>query len=85
MPAGGYFELGSLNDSGQLPFDIENAAGGEAILRYSGGPFLTIAAGGRTVSGVKWPNGVTLDGDVAMNQAGELAFRTISGSTNTYR
>jgi hypothetical protein len=28
---------------------------------------------------------VTFDGDVAMNQAGELAFRTISGSTNTYR
>jgi hypothetical protein len=85
MPVGGYFELGSLNDSGQLAFDIQNAAGGEAVLRYSGGTFLTIAAGGRTVAGVKWPNGVTFDGDVAMNQAGELAFRTISGSSNTYR
>jgi hypothetical protein len=85
MPAGGYFALGSLNDSSQLAFDIENAAGGEAILRYSGGTFLTIAAGGRTVSGVKWPNGVTFDGDVAMNQSGEMAFRTISGSSNTYR
>lgn len=85
MPAGGYFELGSLNDSGQLAFDVQNAAGGEAVLRYSGGTFLTIAAGGQTVSGVKWPNGVIFDGNVAMNQSGELAFRTISGSSNTYR
>jgi hypothetical protein len=82
--ASGYFEVGALNDAGQIAVDVQSANGAEMILQSSGGTFAPIAAPNQTVSGIKWPAGVIFYGAIQMNQAGDIAFATQSPANNSY-
>jgi hypothetical protein len=83
----GSFGVGPLNDSGQLAFTTDNAAGGEILFQYrsSDGKFIPIAAGDRDAPGGKWPRSLSIYGAVSMNQQGDIAFATQSSPNNIYR
>jgi hypothetical protein len=72
------FEVGTLNDRGQLAFVTENAAGGEALLLYTDGQLLPIAYAGGEAPGGTWPTGTfavwTGVGYIGMNQLGNIVF-----------
>jgi hypothetical protein len=70
----GYFEVGTLNDNGQLIFVTANAAGGEALLQYTDGGFQVIAAGGGDGPNGKWRQDLTILSPVSMNQVGNAIF-----------
>jgi hypothetical protein len=70
----GDFEIGALNDNGQLVFLAENKAGGEVLLQYAGGKLTPIVVGGRDAPGGKWPRSVAVYSPVNMNQSGNIAF-----------
>src|SRR5439155_7557003 len=50
----GDFETGALNDSGQILFVTENAAGGEMLVQYAEGKFTVIVARGMEGPLGKW-------------------------------
>jgi hypothetical protein len=68
------FEIGTLNDRGQLVFVTENAAGGEALLLYSDGTFTPIGVAGGSAPGGPWPAGLAFGNPISMNQIGNLVF-----------
>ena len=82
--ATGYFGVGSLNDSGQIAFVAQNAAGGDMLLQYSDGKIIPIAVGGRDAPGGKWSRSLSISSQVDMNQQGDIAF-TAGNPLNTYR
>src|SRR5438067_212925 len=72
LQEGGDWEIGTLNDNGQMAIVTESAAGGEILVQYSDGQFTLIVApgqiapgGGRFTGGAASP--------VSMNQAGNIA------------
>jgi hypothetical protein len=83
---GGDLEIGTLNDSGQLAFVTENAAGGEMLIQYANGKFTPIAVVGRDAPGGKWAAGSNgIPSPVTMNQRGDVVFSawaTIGGTTD---
>jgi hypothetical protein len=83
----GSFGVGKLNDSGQLAFTTDNAAGGAILFQYrsSDGTFIPIAVGGRDAPGGKWPRSLSIYGFVSMNQQGDIIFGTESSPNNIYR
>jgi hypothetical protein len=72
--AGGDFEIGTLNDAGQLVFVTENDAGGETLIQFADGKFTPIVVSGKDAPGGKWPQGVGLASPVSMNQRGNIVF-----------
>src|SRR5258707_521739 len=70
----GDFEIGTLNDDGQLVFVTENAAGGEMLLQYADGKLNPIVAKGMEGPVGKWPEDVGILFPVSMNEHGDLAF-----------
>jgi hypothetical protein len=68
------FEVGTLNDRGQLVFVTENAAGGEVLFLYSDGTFTPIALAGGNAPGGTWPAGVGFGNPTSMNQLGNMVF-----------
>src|SRR5947209_15151795 len=48
---GGDWEIGALNDNGQMVVVTEYAAGGEVLLQYSGGQFTPILVPGQSAPG----------------------------------
>jgi hypothetical protein len=66
--------VGSLNDTGQISFTAETAAGGEALVQYAGGELTVIAAPDRDGPAGKWPKNNWFFGPVSMNQRGDIAF-----------
>jgi hypothetical protein len=81
----GQFQVGSLNDRGDLSFTTGNAAGGEILFQYRDGTFTPIVAGGRDAPGGKWPRNVGIRLQVGMNQEGDIAFAAGTSKLNTYR
>jgi hypothetical protein len=75
------FEVGSLNDAGQLVFVTESEAGGEMLVQYSDGQLTPIAFAGGDYPGGKWPDGLGFVSPVEMNQAGNVAFPAVVGTT----
>jgi hypothetical protein len=84
---GGYFWVGSINDSGQIAFLAQDSAGGDMLFQYSenDGQFIPIVVGGRDAPGGKWPRGVGINSPVQTNEQGDLVFGTLSSPINTYR
>jgi hypothetical protein len=70
----GTFEIGALNDNGQISLVTENAAGGELLIQYSNGTLTPIVVGGGAVPGGQWLTDVGILSPVAMNQHGNMAF-----------
>jgi hypothetical protein len=70
----GAFEVGSLNDKGQISLVTENAAGGELLIQYSNGTLTPIVVGGGAAPGGQWLKNVGILSPVAMNQQGNMAF-----------
>jgi hypothetical protein len=73
----GDFEVGGLDDNGQIAFVTENKAGGETLIQYSAGTLTPIVVGGRDAPGGKWATAnVGVDAPVSMNQLGNIVFAT---------
>jgi hypothetical protein len=72
----GWFEVGALNDRGQLLFATLslNDAGGKNLIRYGDGQFVPIALPGGTMLNSKWPLDLDFLAPVSLNQAGGVAF-----------
>jgi hypothetical protein len=68
------FEVGSLNDNGQLAFVTKNSAGGEILGLYSGGAWTPLVMAGGNAPMGKWPADVAILSPVSMNQLGNIAF-----------
>jgi len=71
----GYFDMGTLNDSGQIIFSSADTATSEVLIQYSGGQFTPIVAGGKlTPEGRHWVQDIRLMPSVRMNQQGNAVF-----------
>jgi hypothetical protein len=71
----GDFEIGTLNDNGQLAFVTENAAGGETLIQYSDGKLTPIVAAGKDAPGGKWGKpALGIYAIVSMNESGNVVF-----------
>jgi hypothetical protein len=81
----GAFEIGALNDNGQISLVTENTVGGELLIRYSNGTLTPIVAGGGAAAGGQWPATVGILSPVDMNQLGDMAFSAdfLSGGVNS--
>src|SRR5438034_739977 len=81
----GAFEIGALNDNGQISLVTENTAGGELLIRYSNGTLTPILVGGGAAAGGQWPATVGVLSPVDMNQLGDMAFSAdfLSGGVNS--
>jgi hypothetical protein len=78
------FQIGTLNDRGQMTLVTENADGGELLFQYSDGKLVPIVVGGQTAPGGSWPKDVGVLSPVSMNQAGNMSFAadvTVGGAT----
>lgn len=83
--AGGDFEIGTLNDSGQLVFVTENQAGGEMLVQYADGKLTPIVVSGKEAPGGTWARGGVYS-PASMNQNGNIAFAAdikIANKTST--
>src|SRR5262249_9115498 len=77
-----HFDIGSLNDKGQLLVITANADGDERLMQYDGGQLLPIAVPGGSAPGGQWGTNNGIEAPVSMNQLGNAVFATdvISGS-----
>jgi hypothetical protein len=85
IKAKGDLENPALNDSGQIVFVTENAAGGEMLIQYADGQFIPIVVGGRDAPGGTWVKGSNLSSYLGINQHGNVAFSanaTLGGKTS---
>jgi hypothetical protein len=73
---GGDFEIGTLNDNGQIVFVTENAAAGagEILLLYANGQFTPLFAAGKDAPGGIWSKPGNIRSPVSMNQLGNVVF-----------
>jgi hypothetical protein len=76
LAGGGDFEIGALNDSGQLVFITEHGKpqGSEMLLQYADGKIHPIVVANRAAPGGQWEGGVEVAGPVSMNQRGDVVF-----------
>jgi hypothetical protein len=70
----GYFDIGTLNDSGQIIFTATDSPDSEALIQYNGGTFMPIVSRGATYPGGTWPQNVRVMPTVQMNQTGSAVF-----------
>jgi len=70
----GYFDLGTLNDNGQIIFTATDSSDSETLIQYSSGTFTPIVSRGTTYPGGNWPLNVRLMRTVRMNQTGNAVF-----------
>jgi hypothetical protein len=68
------FEIGSLNNAGDLIFVTEDSAGGEALVLSSNDSLEPLVIGGADAPGGQWPSDVQLLSPVSMNQFGNVGF-----------
>ncbi len=71
-----HFDIGSLNDQGQLLFVTGNADGDERLLQYAGGVLTPIAVAGETAPDGTWGASNGIEAPVSMNQLGNAVFAT---------
>lgn len=79
LKAGGHFQIGSLNDRGQLIFAPSNGneKDSEALILYSGGQFIPIVVAGQPGPRGNWTKDVAISAPVSMNQRGHLVFNPV--------
>src|SRR5438445_5893188 len=77
----GDLEVSALNDAGQLAFVTENDAGGEMLIQVADGKPTPIMYAGSDYPGGKFPDGVGPSSPVSMNQAGNITFVALQGTT----
>jgi hypothetical protein len=68
------FEIGTLNNSGQLVFVAEDSTGSEALVLASNDNLEPLVVGGADAPGGKWPSDLQLLSPISMNQLGNIAF-----------
>jgi hypothetical protein len=75
---GGDFEIGTLNDNGQIVFITENANvdGSEMLFQYTDGKLIPLVAAGREAPGGRWSQAGGIYAPVSMNQLGNVVFAT---------
>jgi hypothetical protein len=79
MQIGTGFEVGTLNDLGELVFLARSRAGGQVLLHYGNGAFTPIAVPGQDGPVGKWPAGLGAFTPVSMNQSGDVVFTPGTG------
>lgn len=77
----GDFEVGALNDAGQIAFVTENDAGGEMLVQFADGKLTPIISAGAAYPGGTFPDGVGPASPISMNQAGNIVFAALVGTT----
>lgn len=70
----GHFDVGGLNDNGQIVFAADSAIGGQLLIQYSGGTFIPIVVPGADAPGGKWSATDKIVTPVGMNQLGNVVF-----------
>jgi hypothetical protein len=78
------FEVGALNDRGQLTFVTESTPPVESLILYTDGQLLPIAYAGGDAPGGKWPDrGFAVFSFVSLNQLGNIVFSPTGDSGST--
>jgi hypothetical protein len=74
----GHFDIGALNDRGQIIFVTENPDGAEVLLQYAEGKITPIVVGGADAGplGGQWGTNNGIEAPVNMNQLGSVVFAT---------
>jgi hypothetical protein len=74
IAADGSFDVGPLNDRGQLCFGADSDSGGRLLVQYSGGTLTSIVAPGQDGPLGEWPETLWFDAPVSMNPQGDVVF-----------
>lgn len=74
----GHFDIGTLNDRGQIIFVTEDPDGAEVLLQYADGKITPIVVGGTEAVpfGGQWGTNNGIEAPVSMNQLGNVVFAT---------
>jgi hypothetical protein len=74
----GHFDIGGLNDRGQIIFVTQDPDGNEVLLQYADGKLIPIVVGGADAAplGGQWGTNNGVEGPVSMNQLGNVVFAT---------
>lgn len=70
----GSFDVGPLNDSGQLCFGAESESGERLLIQYADGKLTPIVAPGQAGPLGQWPENLWFDAPVSMNERGDVVF-----------
>jgi hypothetical protein len=70
----GSFEVGPLNDAGQLCFSADSENGGRILIQSADGNLTPIVAPGREGPLGTWPDTLWFDAPVSMNAQGDVLF-----------
>jgi hypothetical protein len=84
IKANGAFFVGGMNDSGQILFVADNAAGGQLLLQFADGRLSPIVVAGGLAPGGTWSQKVSIASPVSVNQLGDAVFAadvTVGGKT----
>jgi hypothetical protein len=74
IAADGSFDLGPLNDSGQLCFGADSENGDRLLIQYADGKLTPIVGPGQEGPLGKWPENLWFDAPVSMNEQGDVVF-----------
>jgi hypothetical protein len=74
IKAGGHFEIGALNDSGQIVFITSSADAGRLLIQFADGKLIPIVSAGKVAPGGKWSKTVNILSPVSMNRLGNIVF-----------
>jgi hypothetical protein len=77
----GEFEIGALNDLGQLVFVTRDASGSQVLFHFSKGRLTPLVAGGEAGPIGTWPRLLSIAGPVSMNQQGTVVFTPLDLAT----
>jgi hypothetical protein len=74
----GHFDIGALNDRGQIIFVTADPDGTELLLQYTDGKITPLVVGGADAAplGGQWGTNNGIEGPVSMNQLGNVVFAT---------
>jgi hypothetical protein len=82
ISADGTFEVGPLNEQGQLCFTADDPTGEKQLIQYADGRFTLLAGAGKQGPAGPWPNNLWFYAPVSMNRSGSVLF---SGLLTRYR
>jgi len=85
VPIGDHFDVGKLNDRGQIAFVTGNADGDEILVQYSDGKLIPIVIAGADALGGQWGTNNGVEAPVNMNELGNIVFATdliVGGNTD---
>lgn len=85
IPIGDHFDVGKLNDRGQIAFITANPDGDEILVQYSDGKLIPIVVAGADALGGQWGMNNGIEAPVNMNELGNIVFATdltVGGNTD---